>query len=151
MRFRKRQRLLLLLVGLLLVGGAAALVLTALQENVAFFVSPSEISRGEVSTGKHFRIGGLVVDGSVARSGDGSVSFALTDTAAKVDVVYRGILPDLFREGQGIVAQGALGDDGVFEADEVLAKHDENYMPKEVADALKSAGHWQQTEGDSPQ
>ena len=148
MRFRKRQRLILLLVGLLLVGGSAALVLTALQENVAFFVSPTDINQGGLTPGKHFRVGGLVVDGSVQKASDGSVTFALTDTAQQVDVVYAGILPDLFREGQGIVAQGTLRDDGVFDANEVLAKHDENYMPKEVADALKSAGHWQEESGD---
>jgi cytochrome c-type biogenesis protein CcmE len=147
MRLRKQQRLLLVVVILLLVGGAAALALTALRDTVAFFVTPSEIARGSVEPGRNFRLGGLVVDGSVERGQPPEVSFAVTDTAHEVRVLYRGILPDLFREGQGVVAQGQLRDDGVFVASEVLAKHDENYMPKEVADALKAAGHWQNEDG----
>lgn len=147
MRLRKQQRLLLVVVILLLVGGAAALALTALRDNVAFFVTPSEIARGSVDAGRSFRLGGLVVDGSIERGQPPEISFAVTDTAHEVRVVYRGILPDLFREGQGVVAQGQLRDDGVFVASEVLAKHDENYMPKEVADALKAAGHWQNEDG----
>lgn len=144
MRLRKQQRLALVVVVLLLVGGAAALALSALREKVAFFVTPTEIAKGVVDSGRSFRLGGLVVDGSVARGGGEEVSFAVTDNASEVRVVYRGILPDLFREGQGIVAQGQIGPGGIFLADEVLAKHDENYMPKEVADALKASGHWQE-------
>jgi cytochrome c-type biogenesis protein CcmE len=150
MRLRKQQRLALVLVALLLVGGSAALVLAALQDNVAFFVTPTDISTGKVEDGKRMRIGGLVVEGSVNRGTGAEVDFRLTDTANEVKVVYAGILPDLFREGQGIVAQGTLGPDGTFVADEVLAKHDENYMPKEVADALKEAGVWKHTE-ETPQ
>ena len=137
MRLRKRQRLTLVVLAVLLVGGATGLVLAALSDSVAFFVTPSEIAAGKVDEGKRFRIGGLVVEGSVQRDGGHEIGFALTDTASEVKVVYAGILPDLFREGQGIVAQGTLRPDGIFAADEVLAKHDENYMPKEVADALK--------------
>ncbi|MFO1070566.1 MAG: cytochrome c maturation protein CcmE [Geminicoccaceae bacterium] len=142
MRLRKQQRLALVVVALLLVGGSAALVLAALRDNVAFFVTPTEISTGKVEDGKRMRIGGLVVAGSVTRGQGAEVDFRLSDTVNEVKVSYAGILPDLFREGQGIVAQGTLAPDGTFVADEVLAKHDENYMPKEVADALKKAGMW---------
>ncbi len=144
MRLRKRQRLILVALALLLVGGATGLVLAALSDSIAFFVTPSEIAAGKVDEGKRFRIGGLVVAGSVEREAGHEVRFALTDTASEVKVVYAGILPDLFREGQGIVAQGMLRPDGVFAADEVLAKHDESYMPKEVAEAVKRAGFWQE-------
>jgi cytochrome c-type biogenesis protein CcmE len=150
MRFRKRQRLVVIGLATLLLGGAAALILTALEDTIAFFVSPSEVAAGELQPGRNFRIGGLVVDGSVERLSDGTVRFGLTDTAHEVSVAYRGILPDLFREGQGIVAQGTLDDGMVFQASEILAKHDETYMPKEVADALKDAGYWQHAEGDEP-
>jgi cytochrome c-type biogenesis protein CcmE len=142
-RLRKRQRLVLLLVALLLLGGASTLVLMALSDSVAFFASPSDIAAGKVDSDRRFRLGGLVVEGSVRRGGaDGLVTFALTDQASQVEVRYQGLLPDLFREGQGIVAQGTLGQDGVFVASEVLAKHDETYMPPEVADALKKTGMW---------
>ena len=144
MRLRKRQRLILVALALLLVGGATGLLLAALSDSIAFFVTPSEIAAGKVDEGKRFRIGGLVVAGSVEREAGHEVRFALTDTASEVKVVYAGILPDLFREGQGIVAQGMLRPDGVFAADEVLAKHDESYMPKEVAEAVKRAGFWQE-------
>lgn len=147
MRLRKRQRLTLVLLAVLLVGGAAGLVMTALRDKVAFFVSPGDIAQGRVDAGKRFRIGGLVEEGSVRREADGLVRFALTDTVSRVDVAYRGLLPDLFREGQGIVAQGTLRADGSFEAAEVLAKHDENYMPSEVAEALKGAGYWKDGAG----
>jgi cytochrome c-type biogenesis protein CcmE len=145
MRLRKQQRLVLVLVALILLGGASGLVLFALSDSVAFFVTPSEIATGRVEADKRFRLGGLVVDGSVERR-DGTVQFRLTDQANEVPVRYRGILPDLFREGQGIVAQGVLGEDGVFAASEVLAKHDESYMPPEVAEALKQAGVWRHGE-----
>lgn len=148
MRFRKRQRLILVLLALLLVGGATALVLAALQESIAFFVTPSQLASGAVEPGKRLRIGGLVEEGSIERGADGTVRFRVTDTAADVPVVYRGVLPDLFREGQGVVALGTLREDGTFVASEVLAKHDERYMPKEVADALKQAGYWQHAEGE---
>ena len=151
MRLRKQQRLALVLLALLLVGGATGLVLTALNDKVAFFVTPSDVANRNVSAGKNFRLGGLVVEGSIQRQADGSVRFAVTDKAQQVEVTYKGLLPDLFRDGQGVVTQGVLGPDGTFQAAEVLAKHDENYMPKEVADALKQAGYWnEQQQGKGP-
>jgi cytochrome c-type biogenesis protein CcmE len=144
MRLRKQQRLLLVIVALVLLGGATGLVMLALSDSVAFFVTPSDIATRKVEADRRFRLGGLVVPGSIDRSAtDGTIGFALTDQAHEVQVRYRGLLPDLFREGQGIVAQGHLAGDGVFDASEVLAKHDESYMPREVADALKEAGVWQ--------
>ena len=144
MRLRKQQRLLLVITALVLLGGATGLVMLALSDSVAFFVTPSDIATQKVEADRRFRLGGLVVPGSIDRTaGDGTIAFALTDQAHEVRVRYRGLLPDLFREGQGIVAQGQLGGDGVFDASEVLAKHDESYMPREVADALKEAGVWQ--------
>lgn len=123
------------------VGVATALAVSAFRENMLFFISPSEINAGAVEPGTLLRVGGLVVPGSVRRDPDSLlVSFDLTDGAKAVTVEYEGILPDLFREGQGIVAQGALGDGAVVQASEVLAKHDENYMPPEVAEALEKAG-----------
>lgn len=151
MRLRKQQRLALVLLALLLVGGATGLVLTALNDKVAFFVTPSDVAKHNVSAGKNFRLGGLVVEGSIQRQADGTVRFAVTDKAEQVEVTYKGLLPDLFRDGQGVVTQGVLGPDGTFQAAEVLAKHDENYMPKEVADALKQAGYWnEQQQGKGP-
>jgi cytochrome c-type biogenesis protein CcmE len=141
MRLRKRQRLLLVVVALVLLGGASGLVLYALSDTVAFFVTPSEIAEGKIEADRRFRLGGLVVPGSIRRD-DGTVAFMLTDQASEVQVRYRGLLPDLFREGQGIVAQGELDGQGVFVASEVLAKHDESYMPPEAAEALKRAGVW---------
>ncbi len=140
MRPRRRQRF--ILVGLLLagVGIAATLALLALRENINLFFSPSQVVAGEAPQGTSFRLGGMVVDGSVCRpEGDLTVRFDLTDTAQAVTVTYIGILPDLFREGQGIVAQGKLLADGTFQAAQVLAKHDENYMPPEVEDAIEKA------------
>jgi cytochrome c-type biogenesis protein CcmE len=131
-----------LLVAMVLFGVALATVLglTAFRENLLYFYSPSQIKAGEAPTSRSFRIGGLVVNGSVKREEGGlAVKFDLTDNSATVPVTYTGILPDLFREGQGIVAMGTLDSTGLFVADEVLAKHDENYMPPEVADALKAA------------
>lgn len=140
MRSRKNQRLLLVTVAVGLLGAATALVLTALDENIAFFAGPSELKAGELEPGKRLRLGGLVVADSVVHGDDGEVRFQLTDEAAAIDVHYRGVLPDLFREGQGIVAIGTLTSAGRFRADEVLAKHDENYMPPEVTEALERAG-----------
>ena len=140
MRPRRRQRF--ILVGLLLagVGIAATLALLALRENINLFFSPSQVVAGEAPQDTSFRLGGMVVDGSVGRpEGDLTVRFDLTDTAQAVTVIYTGILPDLFREGQGIVAQGKLLPDGTFQAEQVLAKHDENYMPPEVEDAIEKA------------
>jgi cytochrome c-type biogenesis protein CcmE len=125
---------------------AAALVLNAFQSNLVFFFTPSQIAAGEAPRDRAFRIGGMVVAGSLKRQPDGiTVHFAVTDTAKSIPVVYRGILPDLFREGKGVVAQGRLTTDGFFRADEVLAKHDENYMPPEAAHALEQAQKAQKT------
>jgi len=119
---------------------AAALVLSAFQKNLVFFFTPTQVAANEAPQGRTFRIGGLVAPGSVKRQADGvTVQFVVTDTAKNIPVVYKGILPDLFREGKGVVTQGRLGADGVFQASEVLAKHDENYMPPEAAEALKQA------------
>lgn len=126
--------------GLAALGIAAALVFSALDQNLVFFFTPSQVMAKEAPIGRAFRIGGLVEEGSVRRQADGrTVQFTVTDTAQRIPVVYQGLLPDLFREGKGVVTQGALGDDGVFRATEVLAKHDENYMPVEAAYALDKA------------
>ncbi|SNB52009.1 cytochrome c-type biogenesis protein CcmE [Arboricoccus pini] len=144
MRLKKQHRLVLILLVLILTAGSTTLVLTALGSSVAFFVSPADIASGKVGAGKRFRLGGLVADGSVRHEAGGEVRFAVTDGKGTVNVDFTGLLPDLFREGQGIVAQGTLGPDGTFQASEVLAKHDERYMPPEVAEALKRSGHWQE-------
>ena len=141
---RKQRRGLLIGLGVGALSVAAILMLFAFQQSIVFFHTPSDIAERKIEPGTRFRLGGLVEDGSVAR-GDGTfVRFSVTDTLKSVPVSYEGILPDLFREGQGIVAEGRMTPDGVFQAAEVLAKHDENYMPAEVADALKAAGHWQE-------
>lgn len=142
---RKRRRLYFVLLGLLGLGVGTALVLTAFQDNIVFFFSPTEIAAKPPAPDQRIRIGGLVAAGSVERAGD-RTSFDVTDTTETISVTYVGLLPDLFREGQGVVAEGRLGADGVFVASNVLAKHDENYMPPEVADALKQSGRWK--EGD---
>jgi cytochrome c-type biogenesis protein CcmE len=142
----RHRRLVLVVVGLAALGVASALVLNAFRSNLVFFFSPSQIAAGEAPRDRAFRIGGLVQTGSVKRQTDGlTVQFVVTDTAQAIPVVYKGILPDLFREGKGVVAQGRLGTDGVFRADEVLAKHDENYMPPEAAHALEQARKAQKT------
>jgi cytochrome c-type biogenesis protein CcmE len=145
---RKQQRLGLLALGLAALGGATALVLVAFNDNLVFFYSPSDLKAKAVAADRRVRIGGLVEAQSLSRAPDGrSVSFRLTDGSTDVAVVYQGLLPDLFREGQGAVAEGKLRPDGVFAAASVLAKHDENYMPREVVDALKKSGHWQEGGG----
>jgi len=137
---KRKQRLTIIAVIVVGVGVATVLALNAFNENLMFFFAPSEVAAGDAPREHAFRLGGLVVPGSVRReTGSIDVKFDLTDNKDRVTVVYSGILPDLFREGQGIVSRGKLRDDGVFVADEVLAKHDENYMPPEVADALKAA------------
>jgi cytochrome c-type biogenesis protein CcmE len=147
---RKQQRLALLAVGMAALGGAAVLVLSAFNDNLVFFYSPSELKAKAVAADRRVRVGGLVEAQSVSRGADGrTVSFRITDGANDVAVVYQGLLPDLFREGQGAVAEGKLRPDGVFAASSVLAKHDENYMPREVVDALKKSGHWQEDGGTS--
>ena len=139
----KRRRLYVLLTAAITLGGAAVLILNAFEGALVFFLTPTDIKEKSVSADRMIRVGGLVEEGSVRKSGGGiEVRFAITDLTNRVEVRYRGILPDLFREGQGVVAQGRLGPDGVFAASEVLAKHDETYMPKEVADALKKSGQW---------
>lgn len=144
----KRRRLTIVALGLLVLGGAAALVLTAFSDNLVFFRSPSDVAAAKVPPGRRFRLGGLVEDGSVVRQADGvSVRFVVTDLAATVPVAFRGVLPDLFREGQGVVAEGVLGPDGLFTASEVLARHDETYMPPQVVEALKKSGRWQEGSG----
>ncbi|MEE9334116.1 MAG: cytochrome c maturation protein CcmE [Granulosicoccaceae bacterium] len=138
---KRKQRLFLLALMLVGVSVAVIFLLKAFNSNIMLFKSPSDIVAGNVQEGNRFRIGGMVVEGSVKRNDeDLSVEFHLSDTANKVPVTFTGILPDLFSEGQGIVAMGSLDDSGMFIATEVLAKHDENYMPPEVADALEKAG-----------
>jgi len=142
---RKRRRLYVVLGGLMLLGTATALVLSAFRDNLVFFYSPSDLEAKDVPDGRSIRIGGLVEAGSVKREADGTtLDFRVTDGNHAVPVIYRGDVPDLFREGQGVVAEGKL-DHGTFRAASVLAKHDENYMPREVVDALKRSGHWQET------
>jgi cytochrome c-type biogenesis protein CcmE len=136
----RHKRITLIVLGVALLGGAAALVLNAFQSNLVFFFSPSQIAANEAPRGKAFRIGGMVETGSVVRANDGlTVQFNVTDTAKVVPVTFTGILPDLFKEGKGVVAQGRLGPDGMFLATEVLAKHDENYMPPDAARAIEQA------------
>ena len=134
----RHKRMAAIGLGVVALGVAAALVLAAFQKNLVFFFTPSQVAANEAPQGRSFRIGGMVVPGSLKREGV-SVEFAVTDTAKSMRVTYRGQLPDLFREGKGVVAQGQLGADGLFRASEVLAKHDENYMPPEAADAVKKA------------
>ncbi len=137
---KRKKRLTLIVLMIAGVGVAVAFALKAFNENLMFFFSPAEVAAGKAPDNAPFRLGGMVVDGSVNRPGDGIVvQFELTDYDKSVKVNYEGILPDLFREGQGIVAMGRLNEAGVFVADEVLAKHDENYMPPEVAAAVKTA------------
>jgi cytochrome c-type biogenesis protein CcmE len=136
----RHKRIALISAGLVALGIAAALVLNAFQSNLVFFFSPTQVLANEAPQGKAFRIGGMVESGSLKRQDDGlTVHFKVTDTAKTIAVTYTGILPDLFKEGKGVVAQGRLGPDGVFQATEVLAKHDENYMPPDAAHAIEQA------------
>ena len=136
----RHKRFVMVAAGIAALGIAAALVLSAFEKNLVFFYTPSQVVANEAPQGRSFRIGGLVAPGSVQRQADGiTVHFVVTDTAQSMPVAYRGPLPDLFREGKGVVAQGKLGADGVFSASEVLAKHDENYMPPEAAEAVAKA------------
>ncbi len=137
---RRQKRLALILGGVAGLGLAIGLVLYALNSNIVFFFTPTQVAQNEAPSGRNFRIGGLVELGSVVRDGT-QVSFLVTDNVKRIPVAYTGSLPDLFKEGKGVVAQGSLGPDGVFKATEVLAKHDENYMPPEAAEALRRAGH----------
>jgi cytochrome c-type biogenesis protein CcmE len=134
----RHKRIAAIALGVVALGIAAALVLSAFEKNLVFFFTPSQVAANEAPAGRTFRIGGMVLAGSVKREGV-DVRFVVTDTVKSIPVAYRGTLPDLFREGKGVVAQGQIGPDGVFQAKEVLAKHDENYMPPEAAHAVKKA------------
>lgn len=154
---RKTLRLYLLVISLALLGIATALVLNAFNRELVFFFSPSDIAAEQPAAGRMIRLGGLVEVDSLSKLEDGAtVSFRVTDLSSSLDVAYRGVLPDLFREGQGVVVQGAFNESGRFVATEVLAKHDENYLPPEVAKALKASGRWQEgaatmgTDGSEP-
>ena len=147
-RTRKSRRLALVAALILVVSGTALLMAVAFRSNIVFFVSPSELAQKSEHAGTALRIGGLVEDGSVKRAGN-EVRFRVTDLKNAVDVHFVGILPDLFREGQGVVAEGRIGADGVFEASQVLAKHDERYMPPEAVEALKRSGEWHGGQGGS--
>lgn len=138
---RRQRRLVLIGIALFVLAIAAALALSALRDNIVFFHSPTEIAQKKIGPGTRIRIGGLVKEGSVRREGL-EARFEVTDGGASLPVIFTGMLPDLFREGQGVVAEGALQTNGSFRADTVLAKHDENYMPREVVDALKQQGVW---------
>ncbi|KIL98160.1 Cytochrome c-type biogenesis protein CcmE heme chaperone [Paramagnetospirillum magnetotacticum MS-1] len=138
---RKQRRLYFVLLGMLALGGAVALVLTAISDSLVYFYSPTDIVGQRIPEGRRMRIGGLVENDSVIKDGK-TVTFKITDVTNTVPVVYTGVLPDLFREGQGVVVEGRMEAAGHFKASEVLAKHDENYMPKEVAEALKKSGQW---------
>jgi cytochrome c-type biogenesis protein CcmE len=139
---RKQRRFVLIGIGLGVLALSVALVLSALKESIVFFNSPSDVAEKHIAPGTRIRLGGLVKPGSLVRSSNLVFRFSITDGNQEIPVVYEGLVPDLFREGQGVVAEGALAADGTFKADMVLAKHDERYMPREVADALKKQGHW---------
>ena len=140
---RKRRRLVLLVAAMLALGGATAMVLAAFNDNLVFFYSPSDLKAKGITAGRFLRIGGLVERNSLSREGE-KASFRVTDGRGVITVDYRGVLPDLFREGQGVVVEGRLRPDGSFAAATVLAKHDERYMPRDVVEALKKSGHWQE-------
>jgi cytochrome c-type biogenesis protein CcmE len=144
---RRQRRLVLIGTGVGVLAIAAALVLTALKDSIVFFNSPTDLVEKHIEPGTRIRLGGLVKSGSVIRGDSLAVRFAVTDGNKEIAVAYAGALPDLFREGQGVVAEGALDGAGLFRADTILAKHDETYMPREVADALKKQGHWKDSYG----
>ncbi|MDQ0504941.1 cytochrome c maturation protein CcmE [Xanthobacter agilis] len=146
---RKGRRLVLIAAGLGVLALAAGLILSALNDTIVFFRTPTEVAQQQVAPGSRLRLGGLVETGSVTKAGT-VTTFTVTDGNGTVKVAYSGILPDLFREGQGVVAEGVLEADGSFRADSVLAKHDEKYMPREVADALKKQGVWKEGENGAP-
>ena len=144
---RRQRRLVLIGSGLGVLALAVALMLSALRDSVVFFNSPSDVAAKHVVPGTRIRLGGLVRSGSLVRGDNLKIRFEVTDGERQIPVTYQGVLPDLFREGQGVVAEGALDNSGVFNADTILAKHDETYMPKEVAEALKKSGHWKDDYG----
>ncbi len=139
---RKQRRSVLIGMCLAVLGLAVGLIMFALEDSIVFFYSPSDVAEKNIRPGQRIRLGGLVAEGSVKRGENTTVSFSITDTAKTILVTFTGVLPDLFREGQGVVTEGKLRGDGVFVADNVLAKHDENYMPPEVAEALRKQGVW---------
>ena len=139
---RKQRRLVLIGSALGVLALAAVLVLSALRDSIVFFNSPTDVVEKKIAAGQRIRLGGLVKPGTLTRGEELNVRFEVTDGKSAIAVAYKGILPDLFREGQGVVTEGSLDQAGLFRADNVLAKHDETYMPKEVADALKKQGHW---------
>jgi cytochrome c-type biogenesis protein CcmE len=143
---RRQRRLILIGSSLGVLAIAAALVLSALRDSIVFFNSPTDIMEKHIATGSRIRVGGLVKEGTLQRGDNLQIRFDVTDGKSDIAVRYQGIVPDLFREGQGVVAEGKLAADGIFVADTVLAKHDERYMPREVVDALKKAGRWQEGE-----
>lgn len=142
---RKQQRFTFIIVGLALLGLATGLILTAMEDGISFFKTPTEILTQKIDSQKRLRIGGLVMENSVKHQGL-LLKFDITDNQSELKVEYEGVVPDLFKEGQGVVLEGYLSQDKIFLADSLLAKHDENYMPKEVADSLKAQGHWQDTD-----
>jgi cytochrome c-type biogenesis protein CcmE len=144
---RKRRRLVLIGGALCVLAVAVGLMLNAFRDSIVFFNSPSDVAEKHIPAGTRIRLGGLVKAGSVVRGDDLKIRFDVTDGNRDIVVAYQGIVPDLFREGQGVVAEGTLDAGGVFDADTILAKHDETYMPKEVADALKKSGHWKDAYG----
>lgn len=149
-RMTRKQRRLMLIAGAgAILALAATLVLVAMRDTIVFFYGPTEIVEKSIAAGTRMRLGGLVEAGSVMRGDDQQVRFKVTDTKSTVEVSYKGLLPDLFREGQGVVTEGVFEGSGRFRADSVLAKHDETYMPREVADTLKKQGHWQDKAGNS--
>ena len=147
---RKKRRLYIVCLGLLCLGVATALVLTAFEDSIVFFYSPTDIAEKGLEADRYVRIGGLVEEGSVQRHPGNRIEFVVTDLSNRIPVTYSGILPDLFREGQGVVAEGKLDGEQIFVAQEILAKHDENYMPKEVAEALQKSGQWKPESGEAP-
>jgi cytochrome c-type biogenesis protein CcmE len=147
---RKQRRLILIGSSLGVLAIAAALVLSALRDSIVFFNSPSDIAEKHIAIGSRIRVGGLVKPGTLQRGDNLQIRFEVTDGKSDIAVRYQGIVPDLFREGQGVVAEGKLESGGIFVADTVLAKHDERYMPREVVDALKKTGRWQEDAGGKP-
>ena len=143
---RKQKRLSVILGGLLFLGLATGLTFYALGQKASYFYMPGDLATADLRPGQRIRLGGLVEEGSIVRGQGATVAFAVTDKDKSVKVTYTGILPDLFREDQGVITEGSFGPDGVFVADSVLAKHDERYMPKEVADGLKAKGVWQESD-----
>jgi cytochrome c-type biogenesis protein CcmE len=148
MMTRKQKRLSVILGGLAFLGAAMGLTLYALGQKASYFYMPGDLATANLEPGQRIRLGGLVEDGTVERGKGATVKFAVTDHQKSVEVTYTGVLPDLFREGQGVITEGSFGSDGVFDADSVLAKHDERYMPKEVADGLKAKGVWVESKSD---